>query len=82
MTQQSRSFWISITSSKSKKVRERATSELKSAFTIIKDELNMPLRNTVSIIQAAYQKSKMKDFQLFYLFVHLFCLISYTNSNL
>ena len=61
MTQQSKFFWISITYSGDTlgDFQEKVTSELHQSFRIIKDELNMPLRNTLSIVGAAYQKSKL-----------------------
>ena len=58
LAHQSKSFWISITSILSQDLSDRLRSELQGAFTIIKDELNIPLRNTLSILGAAHNKGK------------------------
>ena len=58
MTQQSLSFWVSVTFFNRKELADKLKSELQGKFTIIKDELNVPLRNTLAIVGAAHNKGK------------------------
>ena len=61
MTQQSLSFWVSVTYFEKKELAEKLKSELQGKFTIIKDELNVPLRNTLAIVGAAHNKGKRQN---------------------
>ena len=51
-------FWVSVTQFDKKVQQDKLISELEGKFTIIKDELNVPLRNTLAIVGAAHNKGK------------------------
>merc|ERR1712062_851210 len=54
MAQQSLSFWVSVTFIRNQEFLDKLKSELQGIFNIIKDELNVPLRNTSSVVAAAH----------------------------
>ena len=58
MAHQSLSFWVSVTYFRYSKYADKLKSELQGIFTIIKDELNVPLRNTSAIVGAAHNIGK------------------------
>ena len=60
LSYQSLSFWVSVTYFNTAQLVDNLESELQEEFTIIKDELNIPLRNPLRIIEAAYSKGKYK----------------------
>ena len=51
---ESLSFWVSVTYIDKQKLEDTLRTDLESEFTIIKDELNVPLRNPKSIVAKAY----------------------------
>ena len=61
LAHQSKSFWISVTSFNSQDLADQLTLELQREFTIIKNELNIPLRNTLSIVGVAHNKGKSQN---------------------
>ena len=72
---QLKSFWITITHFRAPWLADELTSELKEDFTIIKDELNVPLRNTLAIVGAAHNKGNEN-----LTMIHVVCLDSFPTS--
>ena len=57
----SKIFWLSVTHIQKKEIEEDLRSEFND-FYILKDELNIPLRNTASIALTAYNVKKSESF--------------------
>ena len=58
LAKQSRLFWVSITYFSTQDFEDKLISELQGEFNIVKNELNIPLRNTLEVIRAAHNKGK------------------------
>ena len=61
LAHQSKSFWISVTSFNNQDLADQLALELQGDFIIIKNELNIPLRNTLSIVGIAHNKGKSQN---------------------